>query len=237
MADYAEDLATLDSEMALLLATIESMTDAQLRADSELPDWTRGHVLAHIDGNARGLARLARSAIDDVPRSMYQSPESRTADIEWRASRDELAHLAAVQASGADLRRDLAGITPDRYARDVRLRNGWRFDAREVALLRLQEVSVHHSDLGLPGYTWRDWPARLIEWRFDRLIGEFQERGDLAVDWIDVDGERIEMRGTSGTAGVTGSRHAVMAWLTGRSGGDGLVAVGIAAVPSAPTWL
>lgn len=236
-APYAEDIAVLDAETARLIRTVEAMVNADIVAASSLPGWSRGHVLAHLDGNARGLGRLARSAIDGVARQMYQSPESREADISWRATRDVHAHLGAVQASAGDLRRDLVGITPQRFSADVRLRNGSRFDAREIVLLRIQEVSMHHSDLGLPSYTWRDWPARLIEWRFDLLLSEFRERGDVPVAWLDIDGVRVRF-GSGVDGGLAGSSQAVMAWLTGRSGGEGLQAVGaMADIPPAPPWL
>ena len=62
--------AELEHQTDLLIGSIDQMDEASVTAPSLLPNWSRGHVLAHIEGNARGLERLVRSAIDGNHRPM-----------------------------------------------------------------------------------------------------------------------------------------------------------------------
>ena len=81
-ATLEAELARLRVSTAALLASIEALRDADVSAPSLLPDWSRGHVLAHIARNADGILNLivwARTA-STVP--MYESADRRTADIE-----------------------------------------------------------------------------------------------------------------------------------------------------------
>ncbi|MEI7631149.1 MAG: maleylpyruvate isomerase N-terminal domain-containing protein, partial [Actinomycetes bacterium] len=52
--------AELLHQTELLVTSVRSMRDEQISEPSLLPNWSRGHVLAHLDGNALGLARLIR---------------------------------------------------------------------------------------------------------------------------------------------------------------------------------
>ncbi|MFM8827568.1 MAG: maleylpyruvate isomerase N-terminal domain-containing protein, partial [Actinomycetota bacterium] len=45
-----------------LLAVADRLTDADLRAPSTLPGWTRGHVLNHLRRNADGFALMCGAA-------------------------------------------------------------------------------------------------------------------------------------------------------------------------------
>ncbi|MSW86126.1 MAG: mycothiol maleylpyruvate isomerase, partial [Actinobacteria bacterium] len=60
MSQWHRDLDEVAIETEKLLATVAAMNDLSVQEPAVLPGWTRGHVLAHIEGNADGLARLAR---------------------------------------------------------------------------------------------------------------------------------------------------------------------------------
>lgn len=232
-------LALLEEQTALLLAGVEGLDD--VTAPSGLPGWTRGHVLAHLAGNAEGLARRARSVGDGVPRAMYESMETREADIQWRAGRTANDHRDALAATDRDLRLDLLSIPADRHSEQTELRKGITLTVEDLPLVRLQEVCIHHADLALPSYGWSEWPGELVAWALPRVASSFAARDEFPVAWVEVDlgggaPQRFELTGPAGT-GVSGSGAAVLAWLTGRSAGDGLLVTGVDAVPAAPAWL
>lgn len=226
----------LARETARLLTTVDSMGPDDLAAPSALPGWTRGHVLAHIAGNAEGLGRRARSVGDDVPRAMYESPETRGGDIDMRSRRSVAQHREALAATHADFLFDLDQIPADRADDQMEVRLTLRVKVGDLPLLRLQEVCIHHSDLGMPGYDWSHWPPELVAWALPRVTASFAARDDFPVGWVEADGTRFQITADEST-GVSGSGTEVLAWLVGRAPGDGLAPTGIASVPAAPTWL
>lgn len=237
MRDPGLDCRQLDVSTARLLADVATMADADVVADSRLPGWTRGHVLAHIEGNARGLDRLVRWATDGIERPMYISREVRNADVELDAGRTAAHHLQAVSSSADDLAVHLAGLPAERFEVTVVLGNGISKAAGELALHRLQEVCVHHADLGLASYTYRDWPDLMCEGMLVNVTGDFTSRGEFPVNWVETDGGvRYPILGDDGP-GVRGTPQAVLAWILGRRPDPAdLEAVSIATVPDAPTW-
>ena len=228
--------SVLDDQTALLLATVDAMAEADLALPSGLPGWSRGHVLGHIAGNAEGLGRRARSMIDDIPRAMYESPETREGDIQWRSGRTRAEHHLALVATHDDLMRDFSGLPEDRLDEEVVLRGALKIRMGDFALLRLQEVCIHHSDLNVSGYTWADWPNELAAWALPRAVDMFASRGEFPIAWLEADGQRLEFSSEDG-AGLSGGSVELLAWITGRAPGTGLTPVGLAEIPAAPTWL
>ena len=226
----------VEEQTALLLATVDAMSEADLAAPSVLPDWSRGHILGHIAGNAEGLGRRARSVIDGVPRAMYESPQTRDGDIAWRSGRSLAEHRLALVATHEDAMRDFAGLPSARSGEEVELRGGLVIRMGDFTLLRLQEVCIHHSDLATQSYTWMDWPDELSAWALPRAVHMFASRGDFPVNWVEGDGQRLVVTSADGP-GLVGSGTEVLAWITGRAPGAGLTPVGLGDVPVAPKWL
>ena len=235
MSQWHRDLDEVATATERLLATLATMDDLSVTEPAPLPGWTRGHVLAHIEGNADGLARLARSLIDGVERPMYSSREARNADVTLHAPWPAVAHLATIAESAAQLDRDMRGVKEVAMDHTVILGAVLQVTASRLAPQRLLEVCVHHSDLGIPSYTWRDWPSRLAEYFIPVVVADFREGGAFPVDWIEADGLRLEIIGGAG-AGVRGNSLEMLAWLLGRADGAGLEPVGIESLPAAPPW-
>jgi len=229
-------LDLMDAQTEILLETVDALSEDDLASASSLPGWSRGHVLAHLAGNAEGLGRRARSMIDEIPRAMYESPEARSGDIEWRSGRSIAQHRLALSATHDDARRDFAGLPQARRDEVVEIRGGLTVRMGDFPLLRVQEVCIHHSDLGMDCYTWEDWPDELGAWALPRAVGTFASRGDFPVAWVEADGKRMPITGGEGP-GLAGSSQELLAWITGRAPGKGLAPVGLAAVPAPPPWL
>src|SRR5580704_15569337 len=80
--------------------TAAETTDDQARAPSQLPDWSRGHVLTHLARNADGLRNLLVWARTGVETPQYPSVQARNDGIEAGAGR-RAAELAADIAESA----------------------------------------------------------------------------------------------------------------------------------------
>jgi maleylpyruvate isomerase len=152
----------IDFASQRLLGTARIIDQADLAAPSLLPDWTRGHVLAHLARGADALRNLMIGVRTGQPRLAYASPAARTSDIEYGASRPQ-AELVEDVAAAANAFRVVSRQLPDE-AWDVQVT--WipgldPFPARELLVRRLVEVEVHHVDLGA-AYTAADWPDAFV---------------------------------------------------------------------------
>ena len=58
-----------------LVRTVDGLSDDQYAEASQLPGWTRGHVVAHLALNAEGLAGVLHGAHLGRPQPMYASSE------------------------------------------------------------------------------------------------------------------------------------------------------------------
>ena len=67
----------IDDATQRLLGTARLLTDPDLREPSLLPGWTRGHVLAHLAGNADAMRSLLAGARAGQDRPAYASAEAR----------------------------------------------------------------------------------------------------------------------------------------------------------------
>ncbi len=84
--DPAPDSAEIEAATSRLLATAKTLSDADVRAPSGLPGWSRGHVLSHIARNADSLVNRLTTAATGVDIPQYPSPEARDAGIEAGAA-------------------------------------------------------------------------------------------------------------------------------------------------------
>ena len=57
----------------VFVRAVSALSDAQLRAPSRLPNWTRGHVAAHVALNAEGFVEVASALRSGQRAFMYPS--------------------------------------------------------------------------------------------------------------------------------------------------------------------
>jgi maleylpyruvate isomerase len=202
----ATDLAGARDATARMLALVDRTDD--LAAPSLLPGWTRTYVVAHVAGNALGQIRMLRGAMQGVIADQYPGGAAgRAAEIDELARTPELA-VAAAHRSAADL--DVAWEQTEDWTRPARVLNGDLIPLSRLPWVRWREVEVHAVDLATE-YRPEDWSPAFLA----RLLVELQEWPDLpALD------------------GVAGPDHALAAWLTGRSRGEGLTGT----LPDLPEW-
>ena len=215
-----EDLPALHEATNRLVRSLEALTDADVARPSLLAGWTIGHVATHLARNAEGIERLVGWAVSGVPTPMYDSLEAREADIaagagraaaEIRddvrdsADRVQLALERLARAGDPALDRLVIfgpprpGVSPDTAARTIPFR-------------RLQEVEIHHLDLGLPSFRAQDWPPAFVE----RML--------------------LFIHGRSGAVDVVGPPEDVLLWRLGRGTPDTVTRIDGSSPGAAPPW-
>jgi maleylpyruvate isomerase len=221
------------SGTALFLESMARVGDADLDAPTDLPGWTRRHLLAHVGFNARALQRLVRWARTGEPTPMYSTPEQRVAEIEEGAGWDGSRLRDRVTASAADLDDDLDKLDAAAWRAQVVTAQGRTVPADQIPWMRTREVTVHAVDLGT-GAAFADLPADLCEALVEDVVAR---RTGLRRD------PPVKLHSTSGrtwTVGdgpapvITGTPAALARWLTGR-GADDLTTGG--PLPVLTPWL
>ena len=199
-----------------LLGDTIRLDDAEWRAPSLLPGWTRAHVATHLARNADALRGVATAALNGESRDLYPSPEVKYNAIERGSERSGLELQIDLDTSAGRLATTFDQV--EDWLSPVRGGEG-EYPASVLPLVRLQEVSLHHIDLDC-GHTFSDIdliPARwLLQWLTLLL------RDDDTVPSVDItsdSGVTASFGGTGVRRSVTGPDAALWAWLAGRHDG------------------
>lgn len=234
--DARRVLAGIDEATRHVLDTAAGFGDADVRAPSLLPGWTRGHVLTHLARNADGGRRLLSWARTGVEAAEYPSAEARAAQIEAGAGRGATELLADVRESAALFAAEYRRMPADAWRRTVRWTGGQERPAARAADSRLTELLVHHVDLDA-GYTPARWPADFVAAMLGRVVASFTPRaGAPAMRLHATDTGALHTVGRAGDDAPTvrGTQSALLAWLMGRSPGEGLAVADGAPLPEPP---
>lgn len=180
---------------------------------SELPGWTRGHVLTHIARNADSFVRVLSAAERGEEVTQYEGGvEQREADIERDAGRDWLTLVNDVQSSGAALEAVIAGQT--RWDLALTRPTGESVPHAGLPFLRWREVLVHHADVGDAGFTADDWPAEYVREELRRMEMLWNARRPMGVTGLPA-------------LALQAPPIRRLQWLMGRTAIDGLEPAGV----------
>ncbi|MBB1244461.1 maleylpyruvate isomerase family mycothiol-dependent enzyme [Streptomyces durbertensis] len=225
-----------------LLTTVDRFTDNDLPHPSLVPPWTRGHVLSHLARAADSLRRLLHWARTGEPTPQYASMAARAAEIEAGAGRSAPALAADIRATAEHLRADVRALPPAGWRTPVRPRTGEWCTAERLVGIRLRELEVHHVDLDA-GYTFADVPGAATDWILHDILTTLAARDDTPALRITAADAALDARlgrdarpGMEG-AELSGTRAALLGWLTGRTAGEGVTVAGAGRVPRAPYWI
>ena len=203
-----------------LVRTVDSLVDPQYAEPSQLPGWSRAHVVAHLALNAEGLAGVLHGAHLGRPQPMYASAEARDSDIEDLAQEAPAAvRERFLDATGRFAETLDAMADGDWDGRFERVPGGPDFALVNVPLMRVREVEIHHADLGA-GYSADDWPEDFAV----LLLESMTKRpfpAPFSVRPTDLDRTWHYGEGADGPV-VTGTSTALGWWLTGRGAGEDL---------------
>ncbi|MEM8618473.1 MAG: maleylpyruvate isomerase family mycothiol-dependent enzyme [Actinomycetota bacterium] len=190
-----------------LLAALDGRRDdLEVFAPSALPEWSIGHVLAHITNSGDGHTRLFSAAAGGDVGEQYPGGHSqRTAEIEEAASRSAAEHIDALRRSVWQLESMWAASS---WEGRGRLSHGAEVPLRELPFLRSREVLLHHIDLDI-GFGFEQLPALYIRLELARLEMLWKARQPMGMTEIPAAARRS-------------SPPERLAWLTGRGEIDGL---------------
>lgn len=205
---------------------VTSLSDAEFAERSRLPGWTRAHVIAHIDGNARGLGNLVTWARTGIETPMYTSMEQRDADIEAGALLTPQELRARLVQSSAQLADGFNSLREEDWSVQVRTAQGRMIAAREVIWLRAREVMIHAVDLG-GDVTFEDLPDDFLIALTDEVVARRGTLPDHPAIALQAGEHRWDVSGEGAPALVDGTLPQIAAYVTGRSSRE----------PALPGWL
>lgn len=204
-----------------LLDVVGPLTDDQVRAPSRLPEWSRGHVLAHIAGVGNAAARQLEVAVaDGEPLPYYDGGMAgRSAAIEAGAPASAAEHVAAIRAATARMAVVTADVTPDILDRVTGARGR---SVQGVLELWWREVGVHLVDLDL-GVDLSSWDREFRDHLAAYLTARVPRGMALDLRATDADERRLLGDGPDVVV-LSGTATALIGWLAGRTH-DGVTAL------------
>ncbi|MEH1127391.1 maleylpyruvate isomerase family mycothiol-dependent enzyme [Micromonospora sp. CPCC 206061] len=190
---------------------IDGLTDDEVRAQSALPGWTRGHVLAARLAFVRAADRQIAYALAGLQIDFYDGGrKGRDAAIAANADRhaDDLVvemHQATRTLDHAWLR-----LADSDFDRRVRYRHGGTL--YDLLKASWREVEVHCVDLNL-GVRPSTWPPELCDQLFEFLAPRVPDGVQVKLNTPD---GRHWTLGRGGLVQITGGHADLAAWLAGR---------------------
>ncbi|MDT0468543.1 maleylpyruvate isomerase family mycothiol-dependent enzyme [Streptomyces gibsoniae] len=225
-------LGSVRDSAARLTDGLGELTDLQAREPSALAGWSRGHVITHVARSAdvyRWLLHLARTGIEPGPRA--DGPALARA-LREGAGRDAATLVADLHHSMDRLLDEATAMPTGRWSTLVTALVGWRHTAWFTLHRARRELEVHHVDLSL-GHTTADWPVDFVVWALDDTVAALTAHG-FALGRVEApDLDRAWSLAPTGQT-VTGSGHALLAWLSGRGGDTALRSE--LPLPTPPAW-
>lgn len=238
-------LAEITDATAQLLGSAEQLDDQGVREPSTLPDWSRGHLLTHVARNADALRNLLTWAVTGERHDMYPDRAARDADIEEGATRTAGQLAADLREASQRFAEAAARVAPEQWAAKVERRLGGPQPASKIPWWRLEEVLIHHVDLNT-GFSPAHWPAQFTGPTLEMSAERFS---DPAYGTVAPTPFRLYCDDTARNCAVgcdpmdtdyllvRGPEAALLAWLLGRSDGDGLTVEPYDALPTLPAWM
>ena len=206
-------LAELRRAADVVTGIAASLDDAAVAAPSELPGWTRGHVLAHLAGIANAMARQVEYSTRGERIELYDGGfEGRNRAIELAAGHGAEQHRATV---GTAIDRALAAfgsLDEEGWQAPITFRDGVVFDGG-LALWR--ELTIHATDLGT-GRGPETWSRPFCEHLFEFLAARVPEGERFVLQPLGLPSVALGAAGGRSTV-INGMLTDIAAWLAGRT--------------------
>ena len=164
--------AELHRAAGVVAGIAAKLTEQDIKAPSELPGWSRGHVLAHICGIANAMARQLEFAARGEGVELYDGGfEGRNRAIEMAAGHSLGQHRADLDAALDRALRAFDSLDAAGWREPITYRGGVVFDGG-LALWR--ELVIHAADLGT-GHGPETWSRPFCGHLFDFLSARVPE--------------------------------------------------------------
>ena len=204
--------ATLRTEA--IVGALGRLDDDALRAPSELPGWSRLTIACHLRYGAGALARMTRATLAGQPTAYYPEGRGRQRPGTLVPADGESPGDVAATLAGHSRDLDEAWSSLDGRAWSLAVVEPQDnpdlgpSDLARLLLLRLTEVEVHGSDLGLGLDDWNDLFVRValpmrLDWLNSRRANHRDVDQSIEGSWllvatdgpsyvVTVRGERVE---------------------------------------------
>ncbi|MCL1837806.1 MAG: maleylpyruvate isomerase family mycothiol-dependent enzyme [Propionibacteriaceae bacterium] len=201
-------------QTSMFLGDTISLSEEQWREPSLLPGWSRAHIAAHLSMSADSLGWIAlntRASFDKLC-------ATNRAMLERNADRPGLNLQIDLDTSAEALVRTWDAVND--WNRQIRLLNA-SYPLAVLPLIRLHEICIHRLDLKLnPTLDQIDSEAAtwLLRWVLHRL--EDTHSNELTI--VSESGLRASLGNRNPRRVVSGTDAQLWAWLSGRTGSEGL---------------
>lgn len=205
-------LSELRSTAAVLLQKSAALTDEDVRVATELPGWSRGHVLAHISGIANAMARQAEYAARAEKIELYDGGfEGRTKAIELAAGHSAAEQLSDLQAALDRALKAFGALDDAGWRTAIVYRGGVALDG---ALALWRELVIHLSDLAV-GRGPETWTQPFCRHLFEFLAARVPE--DLRLKLQPLGSPPLTLGSGARSISINGMLTDISAWLAGRT--------------------
>jgi uncharacterized protein (TIGR03083 family) len=226
-----------------IVESLSGLDDNELRGSSGLPEWSRLTIACHLRFGAGALSRMTRSAVQGVPVAYY--PEGREVQRDGtlvpqagESPQDVVNSLACLSE---ELNEIWTALGSGAWGREIVEPQDnpdlGRIPLGRLPLLRLTEVEVHGTDLGLHLADWSEIFVRTVlpmrlEWLNVRRANHEAFDRELTGSWlllatdgptykVSVDGTKVESRSAprdaQARAIIEASSRDLLALLLGRA--------------------
>lgn len=188
------------------------LTEPDVESPSELPGWTRGHVLAHVTGIANAMARQLEFAARGESIELYDGGfDGRTKAIEMAAGHTLAEHRADLDAALERALRAFGGLNEGGWRVPISYRGGVVFDGG-LALWR--ELVIHATDLGI-GRGPETWSRPFCEQLFEFLAARVPDGNRYVLQPLGL--PPVTIGGGRNSTVISGMLTDIAAWLAGRT--------------------
>ena len=220
----------------LVTTAIANFDEQDFDVQSQLPAWTRKHLIAHLAANGDAIGNLVHWAATGEVTPMYSSPEARAADIEIgsRKSGSELGLWFSESAARLD--EGMSALTAEQWTHEIVTAQGRTVPASETPWMRAREVMVHAVDLD-SGIEFDDLPEEFLRALCADIVAKRAGAvGSMTITLVSDAADEWTLPGSSDPIQITGSLAAITAYLAGRQY-SGLTTSGNDEVPELSAWL
>ena len=195
---------------------LASVDDHALADASALSGWSRAHLVAHLDGNARALTNLVTWARTGVETTMYSSTDPARRGHRHRRRAAPARAPGPLRAVAHDPRERDGSAVRAGVGGQVRTIQGRTIRASEIPWLRSREVMVHAVDL-LGGVTFDDLPDDFLAALLDDVVVRRSTLDNQPALALEAAGQRWDVAGSGEPVVVAGSLADLASYVTGRA--------------------
>jgi len=220
----------------LVTDALANFDEQDFAVESQLPGWTRKHLIAHLAANGDAIGNLIHWAATGEVTPMYSSPEARATDIEIGSRKSGSELTLWFGESAGKLNAGMSALTAEQWGHEIVTAQGRTVPASETPWMRSREVMIHAVDLD-SGIEFDDLPKEFLLALCDDIVTKRASVvSPTAIILLSDTSDEWTLPGSGDPIQVTGSLAAIAAYLAGRHY-SGLTASGDDGVPAIPAWL